>query len=262
MALTLLSLFNLYRYTPGRRAWMLGRIAEAATQLGLSEVSAAATALVEPEKALAAGLRTWTTVRAETEASELSQKLVASDQLRDATLGAFDAFLAALAGRTTRASGQAAARLKAAAFPEGSRPIITQPYPDETAAIEALVNALEAEHAADVAAAGATEWVAELKEFNDAFATQYNRLSANRAVDFKALKTQDEAQQVAFLRFIAKVIAASDDTQLAALLDPVAVQQDAMKALYQSRRAVPDVDADTGEPLPGPVVTDPVTPTP
>ena len=108
MALTLLSLFNLYRYTPGRRAWMLRRISQSATELGLGELAAAATALVEPEKTLAAGFRTWTTVRAGTESSEVSQKLVASDQQRDATLGAFDAFLAALAGRTARASGQAA----------------------------------------------------------------------------------------------------------------------------------------------------------
>lgn len=262
MALTLLSLFNLYRYTPGRRAWMLGRIAEAATQLGLTGVAAAAAALVEPEKTLAAGFRTWTTVRAGTESSEVSQKLVTSDQQRDATLGAFDAFLAALAGRSARASGQAAARVQAAAFPEGSRAIITLPYPDETAAVEALVKALETQHAADVAAAGATEWVVELKEANGAFAAQYDRLSATRAVDFKALKAQDEAQQGTFLRFLAKVIASSDDAQLPTLLDPVAVQQDAMKALYQSRRAVPDVDADTGDPLPEPVVTDPGTPTP
>ncbi len=58
------------------------------------------------------------------------------------------------------------------------------------------------------------------------------------------------------------MIAASDDAQLAALLDPVAVQQEAMKALYQSRRVVPDVDADTGVPLTEPVATDPAAPNP
>jgi len=263
VALEVLSLFNLYRFTPGRRAWMSARIAEAATQVGLAEIATAATALIASEKELAADFRIWTTVRAATDAAVVSQKLVVSDQQRDAILGAFDAFLDALAGRSTRPAGQAAGRVQREVFPEGSRKIITLPYPDETAAIESMVQVLETQLVGDVTAAGAGDWVAELKTTNSDFATQYDQLSAGRQVDFKALRVRDEAQQATFLRLIGKVVGAStDDAQLGTLLDSVAVQQAAMKALYQSRRAVSDVDADTGVPLPQPVATDPPAPTP
>jgi len=263
MAIDILSLLNLYRFTPGRRAWMLARIADAATEAGLAELAADAKSRIAAEKALAADLRTWTTVRAATEATEVSQKLVGLDQQRDAILGAFDAFLGALAGRSSRPAGQAAGRLQRAVLPEGSRKIITLPYPDETTSIEAMVEALEDPLAGDVTTAGAGDWVAELKTANGDFETQYNRLTASRRVDFKTLRVRDEALQATFLRLISKVVGAStDDGQLATLLDSVAVQQAAMKALYQGRRTITDVDVETGDPLPEPVATDPPAPTP
>ncbi len=36
---------------------------------------------------------------------------------------------------------------------------------------------------------------------------------------------------------------------LSSLLDPVNVQKEAMKRLFQRRRGIPDVDPETGEPL-------------
>lgn len=263
MALTLDSLFTLYRYTPGRRAWMLARIRAIADAAGLQSLAARCDQLTPDETRIAADLRTWTEVRAGLASARVSQALVALDQRRDGLLGDFHAALQAQARLVDRPRGQAAVRLLGRLFPEGSRALITLPYPDQTAALDALLAVARGELAGDVEVAAATDWIESLESAHADFAAAYDGLSERRQVDFKAVRAADTAAQERFLVLVCHLVdTASGTPHLAALLDPIDVQQKALKALYQRRRSVPDVDPDTGVDLEEPVVTDPPTPTP
>lgn len=263
MAMTLDSLFTLYRYTPGRRAWMLGRIRAVAEGAGFSSLAARCEALLPDETRLASDLRNWTEVRAGAARERTSQALVALDQNRDGLLGDFHAMLQTLGRLQNKPRGQAAARLVKRLFPEGSRALITLPYPDETAAIEALLALAKGELAADITAADADDWIENLTAANAEFSQAYDALTEQRQVDFKAVRADDARAQERFLVLVCHLVDLAHGTPaLAALLDPIEVQQRALKDLYQRRRAVNDVDPGTGEDLDVPVPTDPATPPP
>lgn len=263
MPMSVGSLFTLYRFTPGRRVWMLSMIRKAAGELGLTSVVGRCDALLPAEEQLTADYRTWTEVRSDAAGTETSQALVGLDQTRDGLLGGFDTTLQTQSRLSGRKSGKAAAKLATKLFPEGSRPIITLPYPDETAAIDALVKLAQGELAGDVADASAADWVEDLAAANAAFKTAYNALTERRQVDWKDIRAKDADAQERFLVLVAHVVDTTfGSPAFAALVDPIDVQQAAMKALYQSRKIVVDIDPKTGDPLPEPVTTGSTTPIP
>ncbi len=257
MAQSVSSYCTLYRFTPGRRAWMLRMIAERARRLGFDEVAARCEALLAEERALASDMQAWTVARARVAARKSSQRLGELDQARDRVGAGFSKYLKAQAffagsGGETGKLGEAAQRLLDGLFPDGVAAVIRSAYVDETATLGALVDRLRGPLWSDVQATKSEVWVDALEAANAAFDEEYDRLTGTAAGDWATLRTRDAEAQEAFVALVAAVIGAAYGTpHLEALLEPVEIQQAALKKLYQRRRSVPDVDPETGEALPG-----------
>jgi len=74
-------------------------------------------------------------------------------------------------------------------------------------------------------------------------------------MSYSDVRDADDKGHMAFMRVVAALIGkyADDDAQRDRVLAPVLAQNDAIGEAYRRRRAIPDVDPNTGEPTEPPV---------
>lgn len=142
-------------------------------------------------------------------------------------------------------------RFLAAVFPSGLFAVTSLPFVEEAVAVEDIVRKLQNELAPMVAELGLTRQAARLA----ALSAPYREALAAPGIPLR-FNTVEEARAVAhakLLQIVAVVLGRyNQDTPeheaaREALLGPVMVQQEAVRAYVRLRRAVRDVDPETGE---------------
>ena len=128
--------------------------------------------------------------------SSLTTPIVEADHLRGTTYRGMCDTIDGATHHFLPAKQEAAERLKLVTDHFGN--INPKPYDEQTAAINAIVNDMETEYAADVATVGIADWVTELKANNIAFETlmdeRYTQESGKTQLKMKEVRIEiDEA---------------------------------------------------------------------
>lgn len=141
---------------------------------------------------------------AQTLTSDISDMLVKLDNIRDAHYRAFVAYVKALTGHYDANIAKAAGHVWYVLDAKGNVP--GEPYNDETNEISDMMTELKNKNTADLTAANLTEWLALLKNKNDAFDAAYkdrnNQQGAKIHADTQALR---KATDVAYNNIVKRI---------------------------------------------------------
>jgi hypothetical protein len=149
---------------------------------------------------------------------------------------------------------ESAKTVLAKAFPGGVVSIIRKSHEDECAAVDVLVAAFKnpQELAPHIAKLALEPVVAQLESSNARFREALNRPVAQTLTFDKVASARAEGQ-LRLLETLAQILglawAPADLTKRAQLLAPVLRQEADIRAANKRRKAVPDVDPVTGEPV-------------
>lgn len=246
------TLINLAQLTPGRVRYAISQLPPDVTAAPgvadrVADLQAAATAVVEIEKAYA---RSRGASRARGQAVALDNQI---DRLVSAIANIAQANVAALPADD--ATHVASKTLLARVFPLGAAAIVTLPFEEELDAVNELLADLDT--AGDLAAqAGVAHLVAPLRALAPQFATELAKRV--EIVEFDAVQARRARMQRALGVVVAQLIATwpqpADEAALTAALAPLTFQMDRVRELRRRRRAVRDVNPETGEELADPTV--------
>ncbi len=265
MEANLEDLINLYVFTPGRRLFALEQLrrilAERGDEAGL---------LARLDTAITAEKDHLTLVARYTQARDGRPEERSTQQIDyavDRALSALDQTMAAhleVLEPADALAGKVRA-LRRDLFPAGVGAITTLAYPEELAQLDRVLGLATGDHQATVADLGATRIVTKLGELAGRFRAALQD-TPSEPVSYGQVKASAAACQNRLLQITAVVLGqhpeptAADAEARAALLGPILVQQQAIGAHRRARRAVPDVDPQTGVEVTTPVPTPPPAP--
>jgi hypothetical protein len=247
---TLRALIKLYDFTTGRRLFALGLTRAAAKARGLKSLVARCDAAIAHDTEVRALERRWSAAPADPTANPAARKI---DTLVDRTIGALrDAALAQAQGAPADdpIHAQVDAFVKRL-FPNGVHAVTAAPFVEELQLVDEIVTLLQGELAPTVKELGLgklTKRLADLAvQYRDALESPppsvvtWGRVRAGRA----------EGQE-RMLEIVAMIMGQfhertpQSNEARAELLGPILKQNDAIAAYLRSRRAVDDVDPETG----------------
>lgn len=255
MLVPMSSLLSLYVFPPGRAIHALERVAAAAASLGMDEIVAqAGKAMAQFHRAL--DLQTRLRVGRASLYGPTTFKL---DKQVDRGLAAVDDYLA---GQTRlfaqgHPRARAAATLRVALFPEGLAAITNQPYVQQHVDVDLMLETYATPELAPARAEltdldAMMDRVAELNRQYGASIDGYDRGRPSRE-DLRAAQKlgQDHLAETVVLIAARHILAPPDQRPaVAALLEPILRQNEAIRTTRRRRRKPPDVDPGTGQELP------------
>ncbi|WP_437914915.1 hypothetical protein WME73_04965 [Sorangium sp. So ce302] len=263
---TLESIFNLYVFTTGRRLFALRQVRAIAKEQRFTELVKHCDAAIEHDLATRAMERRWAGEPVATGANPAAQRI---DVLVDRTLGAIrDLVVAQTQGAAPDdpVHKEVAAFLKPI-FPVSVQAITSLPYIDELAAVDDIVALLKGELATAVREFGLGRLVTRLADL----AVQYREaLEAPppSLIDWGRVRSARAEGQGLLLEAVAIILGKHHErtregtAARLALLAPILQQDEAIGQYLRSRRAIADVNPETGEdepaaPTPAPAATPP-----
>ena len=256
MDATLSALLNFYIFTTGRRLFAMKQVRQAADSAGLADLVAHCDAAIDHDGGARDLDARWLGQNVDAQFSPEARQI---DILVDTTLGALRDGVDA-AARTSApgdALGTAAVKLNDLLFPKGSvASITTLPMVEELAQVQRILKAVTSpEWSATVQDLGLSRHVARLAALEPQYRAALE--AAPGKVAFAAVKDARARGQVLMLQAVAMILgrypsdAPADLAGRTALLGPILKQNDAIRMYLRSRRAVEDVNPDTGEVEPG-----------
>ncbi|WP_437568490.1 hypothetical protein [Sorangium sp. So ce542] len=251
MDATLESIFNLYVFTTGRRLFALRQVRALAKEQRFTELVKHCDAALEHDLATRALERRWAGEPAATGANPAAQRI---DVLVDRTLGAIRDHVVA---QTQGAAPDDPIHKEVAAFlrpifPVSVQAITSLPYVDELAAVDDIVALLKGELAPAVREFGLGRLVTRLADL----AVQYrDALEAPppSLIDWGRVRAARAEGQGLLLEAIAIILGKHHErtregtAARLALLAPILQQNEAIGQYLRSRRAIADVNPETGE---------------
>ncbi|WP_437279930.1 hypothetical protein WME90_05060 [Sorangium sp. So ce375] len=248
---TLESIFNLYVFTTGRRLFALRQVRAIAKVQRFTELVKHCDVAIEHDLATRAMERRWAGEPAATGANPAAQRI---DVLVDRTLGAIrDHVVAQTQGAAPDdpVHKEVAAFLKPI-FPVSVQAITSLPYIDELAAVDDIAALLKGELAPAVREFGLGRLVTRLADL----AVQYREaLEAPppSLIDWGRVRAARAEGQGLLLEAVAIILGkhherTREGTEARlALLAPILQQDEAIGQYLRSRRAIADVNPETGE---------------
>lgn len=252
MDMTLAALLNFYIFSTGRRLYAMMQVRKAAAAAGFDAlVSHCDVAIAHDRQAHDIEAR-WLGQRPEGQYSPEARQI---DIVVDATLTALRDGIDA-AARTSApgdALGEAAVKLGKELFPTNVVDIITLSYVEELAEVNRILGRLQSvDWAQVVEALGLSRHAARLADL----AQQYSaaiEASPGGKVSFGEVKDARGRGQALMLKAVAMILGRhpsdepADLAGRAALLGPIMKQNEAIRGYLRARRAVQDVNPETGE---------------
>lgn len=241
--------FSLYQFPTGRRLFALHEVAERARQRGLSDLLGQIEAAIEQCQQTAALEAGWRRSRATTEGKRVLAAQI--DSQVDRVLGAISSHLGTLihAFGDEGLGGRAKAVLTRI-FPEGAGAITRLSYENELSAATVIHEDLSGPLGPEAEALHLGVYVEHLGRLLPDYRAALSR-EATREVSFDRIREARGRDQDALLKVMATILVMfMDDDQVetrAHLLAPILSQQRRLKEGYTNRRALPDVDPQTGE---------------
>lgn len=241
-------------YMPAGRRLFIARAIEAyAREHGLDAIAERAARLASEEQRVL-GIRA--AYHRNRRGSRGDPVLVALDNRADRLLGAIfrdlrDITLTFEEGDPVR---EAAEELCDELFPAGVAVFTQMPHVEQAAEMQRLVGEFEARFAPHVATVGLAPKAGELKRQSGEYVTRLNARSGAE-VDYATFRAADLEGQRGLRAMVAVIAGTFPDEEpeqvahRSRLLQPVLQQQEAVRLHYRKRRAVPDIDPDTGEEL-------------
>ncbi|KYG10391.1 hypothetical protein BE21_12295 [Sorangium cellulosum] len=251
MDATLESIFNLYVFTTGRRLFALRQVRALAKEQRFTELVKHCDAAIEHDLATRALERRWAGEPAATGANPAAQRI---DVLVDRTLGAIRDHVVAQTQGAAPADPihkEVAAFLRPI-FPVSVQAITSLPYVDELAAVDDIVALLKGELAPAVREFGLGRLVTRLADL----AVQYrDALEAPppSLIDWGRVRAARAEGQGLLLEAVAIILGKHHErtregtAARLALLAPILQQNEAIGQYLRSRRAIADVNPETGE---------------
>ncbi len=241
---------NLYIFPPGRRHFVLAKVGAVAEEKKLESLAQHCQTAVQHE----ANLRNQRRKLAEIRNRRVNPRLTALDPKIDKTLGAIYRIAHELASTLDGTpEGELASRLLEQCFPNGLAAITNKNYVEQSTELRSLIALLRTEHSE------AVERLGVIKQLLDRLENMNNEFRAILEADRNAEVNQDEIRageilgQENLLQALAMILGDFPSASIEhvenrqALLRPIIKQNEAIKAYYRSRRALNDVDPDTGE---------------
>lgn len=247
-------LFTLYVLPTGRRAFALRGVIEAAKAGGHKELERAARALLTREGQVAAREAAWASAAASNksaESAELRELDADLDRMVSGSRDTAEARLRALPRGLRKSRGAAIQAFLIKYFPNGAQPITNQSYPEEYESVSAMVKSMRTHDGALVSALGLTTVLDDIDAVLPAYLAAIKAAGkTSSALAYKELQASRAEAHEGYCVLVAKIVASVDAAGArAALLEPIAEQEAAMRAFYTRRAAVQDVDSETGEPV-------------
>lgn len=246
------ALINLYTFSTGRRLFAFRQVRKLALELALAELAAHADAAIAHDfttraletKFAAAPLVTRNQGKVQSMDVDVDKTLVA---IRDAAQAQANG-----AGDDDEIR-EMVAKLQAAIFPKGVLEIIQSTYVEELEAVDGILATLKSkEMAAIVAELGLGRLVKRLGKL----AVEYRALQvapSPETVPFGDVRAARARGQENLLQAVAMILgkypssSAEDLKARTALLAPILKQNEAIRLYLRSRRAIQDVNPETGE---------------
>jgi hypothetical protein len=257
MDASLSSLFNFYDFSTGRRLFALSQVQKLAKDHAFAELSThTATAIQHDKRTHELDLK-WSEIPGAAVGSKTTKKLSKIQRIDakvDRTLTALrDAAVAQIDG----AEPDDAIHLQVdgflrAIFPAGVQAVTGLSFVDELNAVDAIVDKLNGSHAGAVAELGLTRIAKRLATL----AVEYRAAQeapSEEELSFGTVRAARAKGQEHLLQAVALIVGkyhSSADEHVAArsaLLAPILKQNEAIRLYLRSRRAVEDVDPETGE---------------
>ena len=235
----LVSLFDLYILTTGRRLYSLAQIRERAQALQLDEL----VALID--QALAHDKQVLDLDAARRSGG--SEEPVRDKDLRvDRVLSTIDTLLS----HYVAIEDETALALQPELFPAGLAAHTRLPFIEQKAANERVLSILrKAEHQAWLTERGVTALAKQLEQAHGRFADALEARDQSNTPSWDELKAASAAGQEAYLEVVAEIIARTRDDaeRRAELLTPVMTQERQVAERRRTRRSPGEVDPSTGE---------------
>ena len=254
MDATLESLFNLYVFTTGRGLFAIRGVRKLAEEQAFTQlVDHCDSTIAYYDDTRALELR-WSTDRSATGTNPVAQRI---DVLGDTTLGALRDTAVAQAKGAPEGDPihQLVADFLQAIFPLGVHAVTSLGFVEESARVDDIVTQLQGPLAPSVTEIGLTRLANRLADL----AAQYRKAleaPSPSLIDWGHVRAARAEAQGRLLEAIAIIVgkhhARTPEGTAArlALLAPILKQQDAIGAYLRARRAVDDVDPETGEDQP------------
>ena len=254
----ILSLIRLYLFPPGRAIHALERVAQGATALGLDEIAAHVARAIEQFhriKEMQTRHRTGRT-------NLYGRDTFVLDKQLDRALATVDSVIE---GQTLlfprgHRRAEAAITMRTALFPEGVAAITNLPYVQQRVEVDRML-AAHMDPSLAPARADLPEldvMIARVAEVNQQYGASIDAYDRDRpsAEELHAARKIGQtflAEIVALI--VARHVLSAPEQQpaVAALLEPILRQQDAIRATRRRRRPARDIDSGTGIELPAPV---------
>lgn len=244
-----------YILPPGRGIHALEQVAEPATVLGLHGVAGRAqAAMVEYHRVrdMQILLRTGSTALYGADTTEMDAWL---DRCLSSVDGYLDGQIALFPADHPRSV--AAVAIRRVLFPEGVQGITRQPYVQQRVEVDRMVARFESPELAPARAElpDLTPMMEHVAELNARYGESIEAYDRERP-SHDAVRAAQELAHGLLLETIVLILAAHIDSepemrdQVAALLEPIARQNDAVRASRRRRRQPSDIDPGTGIELP------------
>jgi hypothetical protein len=253
MDVALASLLNFYAFSTGRRLLAMQQVQKAALTAGFTALVDHCSVAIAHDRATRDLEARWAGQKG---APQFSPDAKQIDILVDAALGALRDGIDAQARISAPDDplGAVASNLVGELFPKGVAAITTLPYVEELGELDRILRRLQDQATTKtVKELGLTRHVARLvaleKQYRSAIEGTGDKIAFGAVKDARA-KGQHPSDQ------------APDQAARTTLLGPVLKQNEAIREYLRTRRAVEDIDPDTGEVEPSPAPAAPPAATP
>jgi hypothetical protein len=255
MDVALASLLNLYTFSTGRRLFALQQVHKIAAATGFTALKAHVAAAIKHDQTTRDLDFKWEGTPVTPEGSGEVRRV---DTLVDRTLSAIRDGAESQAAAATPGDGIAekVTGFLREIFPAGVQAITGMTFVEELAAVDGIVHKLEGELAPVVEELGLRRQAKRLADL----AKEYRKAQeAPRAagLEFGTVRAARAQGQENLLQAVAMILGKhykNTPDEIAAranLLGPIVAQNEAIRLYLRSRRAVEDVDPETGEVAPG-----------
>ena len=251
MDVTLSALLALYVFSTGRRIFALQQVHKVATSAGHDALATHCAAAVTYDRTVRDLEARWIGQTPDVQFTPEARQL---DILVDAGLSALRDGLdaAARASGPDDPLGDAAVQLAKELFPRGVADITTRPFVEELEQVGRILGAVKgAVWAQKVGALGLTRHVERLTALEQKYRAAIEAPGAKIA--FGEVKTARAKGQALLLQTVAMILglhpsdSAADLAARAQLLGPILQQNEAIRDYLRARKAVQDVNPETGE---------------
>ncbi|UQA58324.1 hypothetical protein [Polyangium aurulentum] len=266
MDVALASLLNFYAFSTGRRLLAMQQVQKAALTAGFNALVDHCSVAIAHDRATRDLEARWSGQKG---APQFSPEAKQIDILVDAALGALrDGIDAqARASAPDDALGAIAVNLAQELFPKGVGAITTLPYVEELGELDRILRRLQDQASAPIVKdLGLTRLVARLVSLEQQYRAAIE--GTGDKIAFGSVKDARAKGQRLLLQAVAMILGkhpsdeAADQAARATLLGPILKQNEAIREYLRTRRAVEDIDPDTGEVEPTPAPTAPPAATP